>query len=126
VSPPDLFTAAVTPRSPGEPIGTRGKRIAFNIFEGDGNIRTVTPPPRVGWALSELIAAGRAGVTSMENPAPRLAAYIHKARHVFRIAIESITETHDGPYPGKHARYRLLSRVEFADPANAPNGGSDL
>jgi hypothetical protein len=61
----------------------------------------------------------------MENPAPRLAAYVHKAKHVFGIAIESITETHDGPYPGKHARYRLLSRVEFAEPADASNAGSD-
>ena len=126
MSAPDLFTAAaVAPRSPAKPIGTRGKRIAFNIIEGGGNVRTITPPPRVGWALSELIAAGKAGVTSMENPAPRLAAYVHKAKTCFGITIESLTETHDGPYPGKHARYRLLSRVEFADPADATRNGGD-
>jgi hypothetical protein len=123
MSGPDLFTAAVAPRPPGKSIGKRGKRIAFNVYEGE-TVRTIVPPGRVGWALGELIAAGGTGITSMENPAPRLAAYIHKAKHVFGISIESLTETHDGPYPGKHARYRLLSRVEFADPADASRQGA--
>jgi hypothetical protein len=126
MSAPDLFTAADqrTGSTLRPPSTKRGRRIAFNIYEGE-DVRTIVPPGRVGWALAELIAAGRVGITSMENPAPRLAAYIHKAKHVFGVAIESITEMHDGPYPEKHARYRLLSRVEFADPAAAPNGGSD-
>ena len=124
---PDLFTVPVqrATSTPRPSTANRSARIAFNIIEADGTVRIVTPPPRVGWALGELIAAGKAGVTSMENPAPRLAAYVHKAKRCFGIAIESITETHEGPYSGKHARYRLLSRVEFADPADAPNGGGD-
>ena len=126
MSGPDLFTApAVAPRahSAGKPIAKRGNAIVFNIIEGDGDVRTIKPPGRVSWALAELITAAGKGVTSLENPAPRLAAYIHKAKHVYGIAIETVTEMHDGPYPGKHARYVLRSNVQFADPADAARHG---
>lgn len=52
-------------------------------------------------------------------------AYIHKAKRVYGLDIESITEMHGGEYAGKHARYVLRSKVRFADPADASNAGGD-
>jgi hypothetical protein len=116
---PDLFTHAAAHTATTAMLASRSiNGVSFHVYEGE-TVRTITPPGRVAWALGELIAAAGRGITSLENPAPRLAAYIHKAKRVYGLNIESITEMHDGPYPGKHARYRLHTRVEFADRANA-------
>ena len=87
----------------------------FLVHELDGSTRTIRPAGRDSWALLELVNAGALGITSLENPAPRLASYIHKLRHVHRLNIESLTELHHGPYSGKHSRYLLRQRVEIAD-----------
>jgi hypothetical protein len=99
---------------------TRTKK-TFLVHEPDGETRTISPAGRDSWALIELINAGPVGITSLENPAPRLASYIHKLRHVHRLNIESLTELHHGDYAGKHSRYLLRQRVELADDQPAPD-----
>lgn len=67
---------------------------------------------RVQWALNELRKAGETGITSIENPAPRLAAYVHDLRGM-GVEIETITEAHEGDFPGHHGRYVLRSGVSL-------------
>jgi hypothetical protein len=96
-------------------------KMAFLVQEPDGETRTIRPAGRDSWALVELINAGALGITSLENPAPRLASYIHKLRHVHRLNIESLTELHHGDFAGKHSRYVLRQHVELADDQPAPD-----
>lgn len=66
---------------------------------------------RNAWALNRLIEAGAAGVTPIEEPAgPRWSAYVFSLRGM-GLPIETITESHDGPFHGWHGRYVLRARV---------------
>ena len=71
---------------------------------------------RVLWALRHLIAAGEAGCTPIDTPGPRWSDYVFKLRRA-GISVETITETHGGPYAGHHARYVLRSKVTLREPA---------
>jgi hypothetical protein len=73
--------------------------------------RQIRPVGRDAWMLDRLLAAGTTGCTSLENPAPRTSHYVFKLRTRFGLNIETITEEHDGPYRGTHARYVLQTRV---------------
>jgi hypothetical protein len=119
MSAPDLFAAtAVTRPAHAKPVSKRGKRIAFNVYEGE-DVRTITPAGRDAWALGELITAGADGCTPIDNPGPRWSGYVFKLKRIYGLNIETITEMHGGEYAGKHARYVLRSKVRFADPADA-------
>jgi hypothetical protein len=132
---PDLFTHAAAQTTTAAMLSSRqmtilsrsgsGKRVAFNVHEGDGNVRRITPPGRVAWALSSLIIAAGKGCTSIDNPGPRWSAYIFKLKRDYHLDIETITEGHGGEFKGTHARYVLRSRVQFADPADASDAGGD-
>ncbi|WP_322868292.1 hypothetical protein U7859_02245 [Bradyrhizobium ottawaense] len=65
---------------------------------------------RAAWALLELLAAGHAGCTYVDTPAPRWSSYIHKLRKLGAI-IDTLREGHGGPFAGFHARYVLRSSV---------------
>jgi hypothetical protein len=126
MSGPDLLTVA-SPRTSSTPrplSAKRGRRIAFNVTEGE-DARTITPAGRDAWALGELIFAGAAGCTPIDNPGPRWSGYVHKLKCIHRLNVETITEMHGGDYAGKHARYVLRSRVTFADPADAARRGGN-
>jgi len=69
---------------------------------------------RDAWMLQELIKAGKAGCTSIDNPAPRVSHYVFKLRG-FGIAIETVHEPHSGPFRGSHARYFLRSDLVVLD-----------
>lgn len=112
----DLFTHSATTSSPATARRSRGRRVAFNVHEGE-DVRTITPAGRDAWALGELIAAGEPGCTPIDNPGPRWSGYVFKLKNVYGLVIETITETHGGDYAGKHARYVLRSKVQFAGPA---------
>lgn len=71
---------------------------------------TVWPKGRDRWALECLIAAGSKGCTPITTPGPRWSSYVHKLRAV-GVQIETITEPHDGPFAGNHARYVLRAKV---------------
>lgn len=66
-------------------------------------------------ALAELVRRGGAGVTALEvnSWAYRLGAYVHRLRHDFGLAIETVREPHEG---GWHGRYVLRSAVVIAEP----------
>ncbi|CAN7565065.1 winged helix domain-containing protein [Aminobacter sp. LjRoot7] len=70
---------------------------------------------REAWALLNLKRARKDGCTALEQPAVRWAAYIHDLRHNFGLDIESIHESHKGPFPGTHCRYVLRSDVTILE-----------
>jgi winged helix domain-containing protein len=80
------------------PLSPEDKRITFH--------------GRVAWALLMLKDAGENGCTPFDHPGPRWSGYVHKLRTVYGIDIETVTETHGGPFAGHHARYVLRSNVE--------------
>ncbi len=65
---------------------------------------------RIGQTMHHLMQSKQQGITSLENPAIRLAAHIHSLREM-GFVIDTETEPHGGAYPGYHARYRLKSIV---------------
>lgn len=91
----------------------------YLVHEGSG--RVIAPVGRDAWMLDRLLAAGAAGCTSLENPAPRVSHYIFKLRTKFGLSIETVTEEHEGPYAGHHARYVLRSLVEPLASGNEPS-----
>ncbi len=91
-------------------------RISYIITEPDGAERSVSFKGRDAWALDELIDAGDIGATPIERVGPRWSAYIFKLRRA-GLNIETITEAHDGPFKGTHARYVLRSSVRRITPA---------
>jgi hypothetical protein len=82
----------------------------FIITYADGAQATLLAHGRTLWALLNLLAAGENGCTPISNPAPRWSSYIHKLRKA-GVIIETIHESHAGPFPGHHARYVLRCSV---------------
>jgi hypothetical protein len=123
---PDLFTVPVQRTSSTLRTSTakRGKRIAFNVNEGE-DVRTINPAGRDAWALGELILAGETGCTPLTHVGPRWSGYIFKLRRVYRINVESVEEQHGGEFAGRHVRYVLRSRVAFANLGDAARHGAD-
>jgi len=85
----------------------------FLVSDDLNNPRRIELHGRNAWALSELVRAGRAGCTPITHPGPRWSAYVHRLRHEYGLLIETIHETHKGPFPGNHARYVLHSKVQI-------------
>lgn len=73
-----------------------------------GELFRITVLGRDEWALDQLRKAGLKGCTPITQPAPRWSAYIYNLRKL-GVEIETITEPHDGDFPGRHARYVLRS-----------------
>lgn len=88
---------------------TNLRAISIEI-DNDNGPRRMTLEGREAWALGQLLAAGRRGVTPLQRPAPRWAAYIFKLREA-GLAIETVHEPHGGPFSGHHARYILHTPV---------------
>ncbi len=65
---------------------------------------------REAWALRHLLRAGKAGITTLEQPAPRWSHYIYKLRKA-GLVITTTHEAHKGQFPGTHGRYRLETPV---------------
>jgi len=84
-------------------------KITATLSGGDSP-RTYNLDGRLGQTLYQLHRSGPAGVTALNAPAKRLAAYVHSLRKLgFTITTER--EPHGGDYPGFHARYRLQCEV---------------
>ena len=82
----------------------------FTVTTTCGAIETITVSGRDRWALECVIAAGQKGCTPIDTPGPRWSSYVHNLRKL-GLKIETITEPHDGPFKGTHARYVLRSTV---------------
>lgn len=65
---------------------------------------------RDAWALLNLMRVGESGCTPIDTPGPRWSHYVYKLRRM-GFVIETIDESHGGPFAGCHARYVLRSRV---------------
>lgn len=90
-----------------------GKRASFTVIARllpDGQPMTIGG--RQAWALHQLYLAGKAGCTPIDTPGPRWSDYIFKLRG-HGIDIETITENHEGPFAGQHARYVLRSSISL-------------
>lgn len=92
-------------------------RRTFEVHDGL-EPRVLTLAGRDAWALQCLIDAGAHGCTPIDHPGPRWSGYVHKLRHRYGIAIETIDEPHGPPFTGTHARYVLRTRVQLASPGN--------
>lgn len=84
--------------------------LAFTIRDGTTDPRIIIVKGRDRWALECLMRAGPKGCTPIDYPGPRWSAYIFKLRKA-GVNIETIHESHEGPFPGSHARYVLRSIV---------------
>ncbi|RWG23329.1 MAG: hypothetical protein EOQ55_00810 [Mesorhizobium sp.] len=73
---------------------------------------------RVGWALQQLVDAGKGGCTPVTHPGPRWSDYVFKAR-ALGFVIETVHESHGGQFPGHHARYVLHSDVSIVSEETA-------
>lgn len=84
----------------------------YHVIGQDGRLFTLTlPHGRERDALDALIRGGATGCTFYDDPAPRWASNIFKLR-CRGLIIKTEREKHGGAYPGTHARYVLLSKVE--------------
>lgn len=90
----DLFNAYVTGLTVRKADGTEAR------YKG-----------REAWALYELILAGERGCTPINNPAPRWSHYVFLLRR-HGLNVETIDESHGGPFAGSHARYVLRSKLQ--------------
>ena len=86
-----------------------GNAIFLKVRLDSGHV--VVAQGRDAWALQALIDAGEKGCTPIENIGPRWSHYVWKLRR-HGLIVETVTETHGGPYAGRHARYVLRTRVE--------------
>lgn len=69
---------------------------------------------REAWTLRHLMNAGRVGVTTLEQPAPRWSHYVFKLRKA-GLVISTEHEPHTGAFPGTHGRYRLETPLTLAE-----------
>lgn len=79
------------------------------IHDTDGE-RRIDLLGREAWALLELVEAGARGCTPIDNPAPRWSHYVWLLRRD-GFNVETIDESHAGPFAGSHARYVLHDDV---------------
>ena len=82
----------------------------FRVMKTDGTEAQISVKGRDRWSLENLIAAGPKGCTPIDYPGPRWSAYKFNLKEL-GVEIDKITEMHDGPFHGHHARYVLVSRV---------------
>ncbi|WP_376775244.1 winged helix domain-containing protein [Aminobacter aminovorans] len=96
-------------------------QITAAIFPGDpDHERRVVVPGRPGWALNELVKAGERGFSAVDFPAGiRLAHFVYVLRREYELQIETKHEAHGGPFPGSHARYRLVTPAVILGEAQA-------
>jgi hypothetical protein len=86
--------------------------IAVEILDAPDAPCVVYVKGRNAWALRELMDAGSKGCTPIERVGPRWSAYVFNLRKA-GILVATHYEEHGGDYPGRHARYVLVSRVRL-------------
>jgi hypothetical protein len=96
----------------------------YRLIHQDGAEQIHRLTGRVEDTLCKLIEAGPEGLTTIEYPAPRTSDYVFKLRKR-GFVIETLTESHDGPFPGHHGRYILRSKVERLSPDPVPRPSAD-
>jgi hypothetical protein len=98
--------------------------VLFSVVDAHGAARILELKGRNAWALTELVRAGNDGCTPIDTPGPRWSSYVHKLRRR-GLDVQTITETHGGPFKGTHARYILRSTVQCqSEPIGNTSGRS--
>lgn len=92
--------------------------MAVEILDAPDAPQLVYVKGRNAWCLRELLDAGPKGCTPIERVGPRWSAYVFNLRKA-GILVTTNYEEHGGDYPGRHARYVLVSRVRVVDGGNA-------
>ena len=82
----------------------------YTVKTTSGDVFCIFVSGRVRWALDQLRAAGKAGCTPIDNPAPRWSAYIFDLRRM-GIEVDTVHEQHTGEFAGRHGVYVLRSVV---------------
>lgn len=82
----------------------------YRVTPTAGGVFRIFVSGRDRWALEELRKASVKGCTPIKNPAPRWSGYVFNLREL-GVEIETITEPHEGDFPGHHGRYVLRSCV---------------
>lgn len=100
-------------------------RELFSVVDAGGSSRLLNLKGREAWALGELIRAGNEGCTPIDTPGPRWSDYVFKLRRR-GIDIATVTEPHDGPYAGHHARYVLRATVHRLSAPDAAGAGQSV
>ena len=103
-------SAADAPKVPHRKAKRYNAGTPYRVVSSEGYTFRIVVTGRTRWALEELRKAGLRGCTPIDNPAPRWSAYIHELREL-EVEIETITEPHEGAFPGWHGRYVLRSGV---------------
>jgi hypothetical protein len=91
------------------------KRLSVRRLDTDEVLST---KGRESWCLAQLLTTGDKGFTTVERPAPRISHYVFQLRKR-GLPVQTLDESHGGPYRGTHARYRLdvplvVLETEFA------------
>lgn len=73
---------------------------------------------REAWTLTCLMEVREHGVIPLERPAPRWSAYVHSLRKR-GLSIDTIDESHAGPYSGTHGRYILRTPLRVLKAVSA-------
>lgn len=93
-------------------LAAQRQRMLWRIILPTGQVRVVSLSGRPGWLLPLLVEAGSSGVTARDLPAGlRVGGYVHRLR-CQGVPVETLHQSHGGPFPGHHARYRLACRAE--------------
>ena len=103
-------TAADAPKLPHRKAKRHNSGTPYRVTPTEGDACRLVVSGRLRWALEELLKAGAKGCTPILNPAPRWSAYVHELRDM-GVEIETVTEPHEGNFPGHHGRYVLRSGV---------------
>ena len=94
------------------------KKPMMRVRIGDGDSAPVrTLQGRDAWLCKKLIERGDRGVTPIDEIGPRASHYAFKLRRA-GIVIETVTESHGGPFAGTHGRYLLRTPLTILEEAN--------
>ena len=110
--------AANTQNIPHRKAARHNSGTPYIIKTTEGDIFQIAVTGRVRWALNQLLKAGAAGCTPIDNPAPRWSAYVFDIRGL-GVEVETLHEPHEGEFAGNHGRYVLRSIVSLGQ-----NGGA--
>jgi hypothetical protein len=76
-------------------------------------------PKRAAWFLDELVKAGATGVTTISYPGVRVSDCLLKIRRA-GVDVQTVYESHDGEFSGRHGRYILRRHVELIADEDPP------
>jgi hypothetical protein len=87
----------------------------YGLRQEDAPLLPPTPikvPKRAMFLLDALVKAGASGITTIEFPGVRVSTGILHLRRA-GLEVQTLYESHEGEFAGRHGRFVLRSRVEL-------------